>query len=79
MDGRRWALALLAGGALAITSGTGLAQAQPDPSPPIIPSIIDQLVTSSPVLDVNQSDQGGPGTFSDDVGMVCQNLTVRCR
>jgi hypothetical protein len=79
MDGRRWALALLAGGALAITSGTGLAHAQPDPTPPILPSIIDQLVTSSPVLDVNQSDQGGPATSSDDVGMVCQNLTIRCR
>lgn len=79
MDGRRWALGLLAGGALAFTSGAGLAHAQPDPTPPILPSIIDQLVTSSPALDVNQSDQGGPGAYSDDVGMVCQNLTVHCR
>ena len=79
MDGRKWALALLAGGALTITCGSGLAYAQPDPVPPILPSIIDQLVTSSPALDVNQSDQGRPATNSDDVGMVCQNLTVRCR
>lgn len=79
MDGRRWALALLAGGALAVTSGAGLAHTQPDPVPPILPSIIDQVVTSSPALDVNPSDQGRPPTYSDDVGMVCQNLTVRCR
>lgn len=79
MDGRRWALALLAGAALAITSGSGVAHAIPDPTPPIIPSIIDQLVTSGPALDVDQSDRGAPGTYSDDVGMVCQNLGIRCR
>lgn len=78
MDGRTWAPALLVGAALAVTTGGGVAQAQPDPSP-VVPSILDQLVTSSPVLDVSQSDQGGPGTYSDQVGMVCQNLTAHCR
>ncbi len=79
MDGRRWAFALLVSGALAVTTGSGLAHAQPDPAVPVIPSIIDQLVTSSPALDVDPSDQGGRSKFSDDVGMVCQNLTVHCR
>ncbi|ART72854.1 hypothetical protein BTO20_33680 [Mycobacterium dioxanotrophicus] len=79
MNGRKWALALLTGGALAITTGSGLAHAQPDPSVPVIPSILDQLVSSTPALSVDPSDRGGPYTYSDDVGMVCQNLTVHCR
>ncbi len=79
MGGGRWVLALLAGGALAITCGSGLAQAQPDPAVPVVPSLIDQLVTSTPALLVDPSDRGGPETISDDVGIVCQNLGVRCR
>ncbi|WP_142282717.1 hypothetical protein [Mycobacterium aquaticum] len=79
MSGRKWALALLVGAALAATAGSGLAHAQPDPAVPVIPSILDQLVTSGPALDVDPSDQGGRSKYSDDVGMVCQNLTARCR
>jgi hypothetical protein len=79
MDGRKWVLALLVGGALAVTTGSGLAHAQPDPSVPVIPSILDQLVSSTPALVVDPSDRGGPSNYSDDVGMVCQNLTAHCR
>jgi hypothetical protein len=81
MQRQRWALGLLAGalGALAMTGGTGLAHAQPDSSPPIVPSIIDQLLTSTPALSIDPSNEGGPLSQLGGVGMVCQNLTVRCR
>ena len=77
----RCALRLLAGGigVLALACCTGVARAQPDPSPPPVPSIIDQLVTSTPALSVDPSDEGGPSTQWGGVGMFCQNLWVRCR
>jgi hypothetical protein len=65
-------------GVVALAGATGVAHAQPDPTPPPVPSIIDQLVTSTPALSVNPSDQGGPSTPWDGVGMFCQNLFVRC-
>jgi hypothetical protein len=81
MQRHRWALRLLAGalGVLGITGGTGLAHALPDPSLPVVPSIIDQLVTSTPALSVDPSDEGGRMALSGGVGMICQNLMVRCR
>ena len=81
MQRHRWALSLLAGavGALGMTAGTGLAHAQPDSSQPIVPSIIDQLLTSTPALSIDPSNEGGPLSQLGGVGMVCQNLTVRCR
>ena len=77
----RCALRLLVGGVsvLALVCGTGVAGAQPDPNQPPVPSILDQLVTSTPALSVNPSDEGGPSTPWDGVGMFCQNLWVRCR
>ena len=76
----RCALRLLAGGigVLALAWCAGVAHAQPDASPPV-PSIIDQLVTSTPALSVDPSDEGGRSTQWGGVGMVCQNLRVRCR
>ena len=73
-------LRLLAGGigVLALAGGTGVARAQPDPSPPPAPSIIDQLLTATPALSVDPSDEGGPSTQWGGVGMFCQNLWVPC-
>src|SRR5262245_11921879 len=81
MKPRRFALRLLVGGisVLALAGGTGVAQAQPDPTPPPVPSIIDQLVTSTPALSVSPSDDGSASTKWGGVGMFCQNLFVRCR
>lgn len=81
MQRRSWALKLLAcaSGVMGTVAGAGLAHAQPDPSPPIIPSIIDQLLTSTPALSVDPSDEGGPANQWGGVGMICENLTVRCR
>ena len=77
----RCALRLLAGGigVLALVCCAGVAHAQPVPTPPPVPSIIDQLVTSTPALSVDPSDEGGPSTQWGGVGMFCQNLWVRCR
>jgi hypothetical protein len=77
----RYARRLLLGGlgVIALAGATGVAHAQPEPAPPPVPSIIDQLVTSTPVLSVNPNDQGAPSTPWDGVGMFCQNLGVQCR
>lgn len=66
-------------GVIALAGSTGVAGAQPDNNQPPVPSIIDQLVTSTPVFSVNPSDEGGPTTPSDRVGMVCMNLWMQCR
>lgn len=79
MRRHRWALGLCAVCAVGMAGGTGLAHAQPDPSQPIVPSIIDQLLTSTPALSVDPNNEGGPLSELGGVGMVCQNLTVRCR
>jgi hypothetical protein len=78
---RRCGLRLLAGGigVLAVAGANGVAGAQPEPTPPPVPSIIDQLVTLTPALSINPSDEGGPSTPWGGFGMYCQNLFVRCR
>lgn len=80
MQRHRWALSVLAAalGGLAMTCATGVAHAQPDSSPPVVPSIIEQLLTSTPALSVDPNNEGGPSSQWGGVGMVCQNLTVRC-
>jgi len=65
--------------AMALAGTTGVAAAQPDNNQPPGPSIIDQLVTSTPVLSVNPSDAGRSSAPWGGVGMFCQNLGVRCR
>ena len=77
----RSARALVAGGmsVIALAGGTGVARAQPNPSPPPVPSIIDQLITQTPALSVDPTDEGGQATEWGGVGMFCQNLWVRCR
>ncbi len=74
------ALKLLAGGlgAFAVTATSAVAFAQPDTSPPV-PSLIDQLVTSSPALSVNPTDDGSQSSQWGGFGMICQNFGIRCR
>jgi hypothetical protein len=80
MTRHRCALKLLAGGigVVAVTGTSALASAQPEPSPPV-PSIIDQLVTSSPALSVNPTDDGSQSSQWGSFGMICQNFGIRCR
>jgi hypothetical protein len=70
---------LLAGGisVMALAGGTGVAHADPDPAPP--PPIIDQLLTSTPILSGDPRDDGGPTSDWGGVGMYCENQFVRCR
>jgi hypothetical protein len=66
------------------------AQPEPEPEPQPPPPIIDQFITSTPILSVNPTNQGGPvrwgGAGRSDrpynwggVGMYCENPAVRCR
>ncbi|MDH6243417.1 hypothetical protein [Mycobacterium sp. OTB74] len=81
MERRRWIFRLFASalGALGMTCAVGIAHAQPAPSLPVAPSIIDQLVTSTPAISTNPHDAGVAVSKWGGVGMVCQNLTVQCR
>jgi hypothetical protein len=63
---------------MALAGGTGVARADSNPIVPA-PGIIDQILTETPALFVNPSDEGGPSTNWDGVGMYCQNLFVHCR
>jgi hypothetical protein len=78
---RKWVprLAACVFGVLGMAVTGGLAQAQPEPTLPVVPSIIDQLVTSTPALSVDPRDAGAAVSRWGGVGMVCQNLNVRCR
>jgi hypothetical protein len=80
MKPRRLAPILMAGAAsvMALAGGAGIAHADSNPSSPSGPSILDQILTQTPVLYVNPSDEGGPSVDWGGVGMYCQNLFVRC-
>lgn len=71
------AIALLAGVSV-VGGGAGVAAAQPTPSPPA-PSVIDQLITSTPALSVDPSNEGGQAVQRGTFGMICQNAWVKCR
>ena len=75
------ALGMLAAGMTATTvaAGGGVARADTDPFNPAVPGIINQLLTQTPTLFVDPSDEGGPSVDSGTVGMYCENLFVRCR
>jgi len=81
MKPRTWARGLLVGaiGVVALAGGTGVAHADADPFVPAGPGIIDQILTQTPALFVNPSNEGGPSVDWGGVGMYCQNLNVRCR
>jgi hypothetical protein len=62
-----------------LAMSTAVAHADPDPFAPSGPGIIDQILTQTPALFVDPSDEGGPATNWDGVGMYCENQFVRCR
>jgi hypothetical protein len=74
------ALGILTGAmsVMALTGGTGVARADPDPFEPVDP-VIDQVLTETPDLFVDPADEGGRSTEWGGVGMYCENMFVRCR
>lgn len=80
MHRRSFAPILLAGAVtvMAGASGGGIANADADPFTPG-PPIIDQILTQTPAWFVDPSDEGGPASNSDGVGMACENLFAHCR
>jgi hypothetical protein len=73
-----WGLLVGAMSVIGLAGGTGVAHADADPFGQPGPGVLDQLLTSTPVLFINPSDEGGPSVDSGAVGMVCQNLFARC-
>ncbi len=65
-------------GAAALACGTGVAQADPEPVPVPGPGIIVDLLTQTPVLVQDPSDQGGASGNWGGVGMFCENQRVHC-
>jgi hypothetical protein len=65
--------------AAAISCGAGVARADPDPIPAPGPGVIVNLLTQTPVLVQDPSDQGGPSGNWGGVGMFCENQQVHCR
>jgi len=63
--------------AMALTGGTGVARADPDPFEPVEP-FIDQILTETPDVFVDPGDAGGRSLDWGGTGMYCQNLFVRC-
>jgi hypothetical protein len=77
---RRCAHRLLIGAAMlvALASGTGMAQASPDPGmPPVQPDIDEWLVQYPPTF-ANPVEEGGPAGEWGGVGMYCENLFAHC-
>jgi hypothetical protein len=64
---------------MALAGGTGVAHADSDPFTPAGPEIINQILTQTPALSVNPTDEGGPSVGWGGVGMYCENQFVRCR
>ena len=79
MKRRSFAPILLTGAVtvMAVAISAGIADADADPFTPG-PPIIDQILTQTPALLVDPSDEGGPASNSDGVGMVCENLFAHC-
>lgn len=83
MKARACARGLVAGAisVVALCSGTGLAQADPDgPTPiPVIPELGQFDTIDAPSIFTNPADRGRPIEKNwDGVGMYCQNIFIRC-
>lgn len=72
---------LLAAAATAIALGcaTGAAHADPNVDPRPQPPGIDDVWSPFPTTWTNPSNEGQPVNDSGDVGMICENLLVRCQ
>jgi hypothetical protein len=77
---RRCAHRLLIGAAMvvALASGTGIAQASPDPGMPPVQPDIDEWLVQYPTTFVNPMDEGGPAAEWGGTGMYCENLFAHC-
>jgi hypothetical protein len=65
---------LLAAGVsvIALAGGVGVAHSEPPPSPPPVPSIVDQPVPPTATVWVDPDDEGGPTTPWGGFGLFCE-------
>lgn len=64
---------------MAFTLSVGVARAQPLPTPPPVPPIIDQLVPLNPAFGVDPNDEGGISSAQGTFGRFCENWWVHCQ
>lgn len=71
---------LLAGavGVMTLIGGAGVARADSDVFGAPGPSLLDQLVTSTPALTVDPADEAKSAKGSNAVGMYCENQFAHC-
>ncbi|OBH82509.1 hypothetical protein [Mycobacterium sp. E2989] len=65
-------------GVMTLIGGAGAARADSDVFGAPGPSLLDQLVTSTPALTVDPSDEAKPSRGSNAVGMFCENQFAHC-
>ncbi|MEB4208932.1 hypothetical protein [Mycobacterium sp. 94-17] len=74
-------LLVCAATAVAVAIGAGVAHASPNVDPRPQPPGVDQVEVFNPFPRTwsNPSNMGQPSDDSGEVGMICQNLLVRCQ
>ncbi|OBF05660.1 hypothetical protein A5730_16295 [Mycobacterium sp. ACS4054] len=65
-------------GVMTLIGNAGVARADSDVFGAPGPSLLDQLVTSTPALTVDPSDEAKPSKGSNAVGMYCENRFAHC-
>ncbi len=66
--------------AIALVCGVGMAHADPNIDPrPQPPGMDDDVWSPFPTTWTNPSNEGQPVNDTGDVGMICENLLVRCQ
>jgi hypothetical protein len=64
---------------IAVASGAGIAQADPNVDPRPQPPGLDDVWSPFPTTWQNPANEGQPVNDTGDVGMICENLLVRCQ
>lgn len=76
---RTRAMLACAATAVALAGAVGVAHADPNVDPRPQPPGMDDVYSPFPTTWINPSNEGQPVNDTGDVGMICENLLVRCQ
>lgn len=76
---RTRAMLVCAATAIALAGAVGVAHADPNVDPRPQPPGMDDVYSPFPTTWINPSNEGQPVNDTGDVGMICENLLVRCQ